>query len=311
MLKTHRSPAVLPQDESVPAHPELGPGHPLVVFGNHSFCAGETDIVRRMTRPHMHSQVELNFLLEGEMTYWFDGRQITVSAGRLVLFWGMIPHQVTDIAEPTRFVCLYVPMSVFLGLPSLSRLREAVFRGAMIEALEIRPFDRELFLGWKRELLGHDREVEGIVRDELTARVRRLDREGWHDLRDGSIAMAGAKGHDGERMQHVERMAAYIAEHALDDIAVEDVARAAGLHPNYAMSIYRRGAGMTISQAIIRHRLDTAQSLLIASDKPISSIAFESGFGSLSRFYAAFAQRFGAQPKEFRKRMQRPSLTRV
>ena len=56
------------RDESVPALPETERGHPLVVFGDHRFCAGETTVVQRMKGPHMHSQIELNFVLEGEMT---------------------------------------------------------------------------------------------------------------------------------------------------------------------------------------------------------------------------------------------------
>ena len=74
-----------------------------------------------MPGPHMHSQVELNFVLSGSMTYWFDGRVLTLSAGRLALFWGMIPHQVTECDEGTTFVVLYVPMAVFLELPDLER----------------------------------------------------------------------------------------------------------------------------------------------------------------------------------------------
>ena len=27
------------RDESIPAHPEGAPGHPLVIFGDHRFCA--------------------------------------------------------------------------------------------------------------------------------------------------------------------------------------------------------------------------------------------------------------------------------
>ncbi len=170
-------------DESVPLRSDGHRSHPLVVFGNHSFCAGTTLNVMPMPSPHMHSQIELNFVLEGEMTYWFDGLTLSVGAGRLALFWGMIPHQVTECQDPTRFVCLYVPMPVILGLPSVSRLREAIFRGAMIEALDIRPFDRDIFLRWREELHGGDEAAADIVRDELTARIRRLDREGWHDLR--------------------------------------------------------------------------------------------------------------------------------
>jgi AraC-like DNA-binding protein len=288
-------------DESVPALPETERGHPLVVFGDHRFCAGEQLDVQCMRGPHMHSQIELNLVLEGEMSYWFDGRRITVGSGRLVLFWGMIPHQVVDRSEPTRFVCLYVPMSVFLGLPAMSRLREAIFRGAVVEALGIKVWDRDIFLRWREELLSGDKQLEQIVREELSARVRRLDREGWHDLREIAPMAVNATSHDAERIVSVERMARFIGEKGLEPIAIDDVARAAGLHPNYAMTLFKRAIGLTIKQSITRHRLDTAQSMLIATDLPVAAIAFDCGFGSLSSFYEAFEGRFHKSPAQFRK----------
>jgi AraC family transcriptional regulator, melibiose operon regulatory protein len=294
-----------PLDESVPLHPDVMPGHPMVVFGDHQFCAGKTLDVLRMPSPHMHSQIEFNFVLEGGMTYWFDGRELTVEAGRLALFWGMIPHQVTATLGRTRFVCLYVPMSVFLGLPTLSRLREAIFRGAVIEPVGARVYDRDMFLGWHADLLSGDTQLEQIVRDELTARVRRIDRDGWRDLRAKAQIAIGNAGHDGERVYHVERMARFIGERCLDDISVEDVSAACGLQANYAMNLYKRSLGTTIKQAIIRHRLDTARSLLIATDRPVAGIAFDCGFNSLSSFYAAFAQRFAVSPAAFRRSFAR------
>lgn len=291
-------------DESVPVHPDHDPRHPLVIFGDHRFCAGESLTVHRMAGPHMHSQIELNFVLTGQMTYWFDGRELTVDEGRLCLFWGMIPHQVTDRKEGTRFVCLYVPMSVFLGLANLSRFRDAVFRGAMIEALEIRSWDRDIFQRWREELLAGDENLTEIVRNELTARVLRIERDGWRDLREEGSAIASFSANDSERVEHIERMLRFIAEHALENISADDVGNAVGLHPNYAMSIFKRAVGHTINQAIVRHRLDTAQSLLISTDLSITDVAFESGFGSVSRFYEAFSQRFVEKPTAFRRRMR-------
>lgn len=292
------------EDESVPVHPDHDPRHPLVIFGDHRFCAGENLTVQRMAGPHMHSQIELNFVLTGQMTYWFDGRELTVDEGRLCLFWGMIPHQVIDRQEGTRFVCLYVPMSVFLGLANLSRFRDAVFRGAMIEALEIRSWDRDIFQRWREELLAGDENLTEIVRNELTARVLRIERDGWRDLREEGSAIASFSANDSERVEHIERMLRFIAEHALDSISADDVGNAVGLHPNYAMSIFKRAVGHTINQAIVRHRLDTAQSLLISTDLSITDVAFESGFGSVSRFYEAFSERFVEKPTAFRRRMR-------
>ena len=299
------------KDESVPAHPDMGRGYPVVIFGDHRFCAGNSLIVQPMPGPHMHSQIELNFVLGGSMTYWFDGRVLTLSAGRLALFWGMIPHQVLECDEGTSFVVLYVPMAAFLELPTLSALRTAIFRGAVIEALDIKPYDSGLFLRWREDLLEGDSQLEQIVKDELTARVRRLDRAGWQDLREVSPVAPRTRhlGHHHDRAVRVETMARFIGEHALEDISTEDVARAADLHPNYAMTLYKRAVGLTIKQSITRHRLDTAQSMLIASDLAVASIAFDCGFGSLSSFYAAFEQRFHNSPAAFRQTYNR--ITKV
>ena len=290
-------------DESVRAHPEMNRGYPVVVFGDHRFCSGKTTKVQRMPGPHMHSQVELNLVLKGKMTYWFDGRELSLTENRLALFWGMIPHQVIDCETNTHFIVLYVPMSVFLELPTLSQLREAIFRGAVIEALDIKSYDQDMFMRWREDLLSGDDQLEQIVRDELTARVRRLDREGWHDLR-AVAPIAGnatAHDHDHDRVLKVERMARYIGEKGLEDIGAEDVAKSVDLHPNYAMTLYKRAMGLTIKQSITRHRLDTAQSMLIATNLPAATIAFDCGFGSLSSFYKAFEQRFHTSPAAFRK----------
>jgi AraC family transcriptional regulator, melibiose operon regulatory protein len=300
--ESRRNTSPTPPSEGVRIHADMGSGYPVEVFGNHQFCAGKSTNVYTMASPHMHSQVELNFLVRGSLTYWYDGRELTLTTGRLALFWGMIPHQVLACEPNTQFVVLYVPMATFIQLPVLSRLREAIFRGAMIEALDIKPYDVDIFQRWRQDLLEDDVQLEQIVRDELSARVRRIDREGWRDLRDLTPLAPHKAWHspDHDRAVRVERMARYISEHALEDIDADLVAGAADLHPNYAMTLYKKAMGLTIKQSITRHRLDTAQSMLIGSDVAVASIAFDCGFGSLSSFYAAFEQRFHKSPAAFR-----------
>ena len=286
----------LPDDESVPAHESLPPGHPLVVFNDHRFSAGRSLEVMCMPGPHMHSQVEINLLLQGDMAYWFDGHEIALEAGRLVMFWGMSPHQVVRCAQGTRFVCLYVPISILFGVPDLRPLREAVFAGAMAACDTVRPFEADLFSGWRLELLGGDPAAENIVGQELVARMRRIAREGWSDLRPAGKPARDGSGAMSVNIRNVQTMARYIGQRACEDIDTADVAAAASLHPNYAMQVFKHSIGLTIHQAILRQRLDTALSLLIATETPVTQVALESGFKSLSSFYDAFAKRFGKRP---------------
>jgi len=288
-------------DESVPVHEDIGRDHPMVIFGDNRLCAGKSLDVHCMPRPHMHSQIEINLVLDGAMTYWFDGRIVKIAAGGLALFWGMMPHQVIEAPDETRFVCFYAPVSMFLGLPTMSRLRQALFDGALIEASQVHSFDKEQFLLWRDDLEHRPEALGALVRDELIARIRRLEIEGWRDLRAVARPAPRDNSHEAERMIPVEAMARYIGENGRKDISVEHVARASGLHPNYAMQLFKRAVGMSLKQAITRHRLDVAQSMLVASDRSISAIAFDCGFKSLSSFYEAFEKRFGTSPAQIRK----------
>jgi AraC-like DNA-binding protein len=282
------------------AHPEPPPGATTVVFDDHRFCAGTRTNVEVMTTPHMHSQFELNYVFEGAMTYWFDDHVVEVRAGTLALFWGMIPHQTVAREPGTHFSCLYIPSALLLGIPSCDTLRTALFDGAFVAARVSPPYEMDLTERWRRDLLTGDPFLEDIVRDEVSARLRRLERDGWHDIRAGAstdpaIGRAAIK-----RIPKVEAMARFIDEYACDDINVAAVARTAGLHPNYAMDLFKRGVGQTMVQYIIRRRLDVASAILVATESTIAETAFRCGFRSLSRFYEAFTSRFGVSPKRYR-----------
>jgi AraC-like DNA-binding protein len=122
-------------------------------------------------------------------------------------------------------------------------------------------------------------------------------------LRRAAAPASAAPGFDAERLSSLEAMTRFIGEEGLRAIQVSDVAKAAGLHPNYAISLFRKAFGITIKQALTRYRLDTAQSMLLATDLSITTVAFDCGFGSLSSFYEAFEKRFSVSPASFRKAM--------
>jgi len=256
---------------------------------------------------HRHSQFEINYLLDGAMTYWFDGREVTVEAGKTAIFWGMVPHQLIRHTPHAQFVCLYIPAAIFVSLHIGDALRSALFGGHLVEPLVAYETDGGMFRRWREDLLSKNPHVEDIVRDELSARLRRIDRDGWRDLR-GTAGTALGSAHRGSPQAHrLEAMARFIGEHSHEDISVADVAAHGGFHPNYAMTLFRNATGLTISQSIARNRLDTAQALLVSSDDDIADIAFAVGYGSLSRFYEAFKARFDMSPARFRRWHRAPT----
>lgn len=277
------------------------PPDPFFVPAN-IFCAGRRKDVLPMPAPHAHSQVELNFMLHGSMIYGFQGQEIPVAAGDFVFFWGAVPHQAISVAPGTTFVCIYMPLEMFLPMPLSPRLSAAVLGGAMVAAEQRQSFEPEQLHRLHAELLGPDTRMKELDRTELEIMLRRVDLLGWRDLTGGQAARLSrgvAQGHE-----KACAMARFMAAKAAQSIGVDDVARAVGLHPNYAMAVFRRALGMTIGGYLTRQRLHIAQQLLVATRTDITSIAFDCGFGSISRFYEAFGQHFGQPPHRYRQSAQ-------
>ena len=260
-----------------------------------------------MDAPHQHSQIELNVLLDGEMTYLFGGREVRLVAGEFAFFWGASPHQSVAVAPGTRFICIYVPFDRFLGLPLSARLTASVMSGGVIAATDATAFDPARFLRLHEELSGDDSSLVELDRAEIEHMLRRVDLTGWRDLLGGQETPAGRPTAHAKAVA----MARFMTEHATKPIDVADVARKTGLHPNYAMTVFRNSFGLTIGTYLLRQRLHRAQALLAATDAPVSAVAFESGFGSVSRFHAAFRENFGISPRRFRAQRSAARAERV
>lgn len=269
------------------------------------------DIMRvaRSTRPalmaeaHVHSEVEVNLVTEGRMNYLFGGHVHALEGGELGVFWGTVPHRTIGLAEPTRYVCLYLPIQGFLAIPAGEAFRKAVLAGHLLVARGTDELDRSLFLRWHRDLEEPDPRRRELVRDELMARLRRVDMEGWRDLSATAVAEPPP---EARRLAKAQRMASYIALHLGEDLYMRDIAAAVHLHPNYAMSLFKDCLGLTVRQYVIRQRLSHAQAMLLSSDRDVTGIAFDCGFGSLSRFYEAFQEAFRTTPRDFRLRHRVP-----
>lgn len=299
-----------------PSNDPHGHGEPkhresTVVFYDHAFSAGHLTEVSAMATPHRHTQFEINHVMSGAMVYAFEGCRIKVKPGATVVFSGMVPHQVTECRPGTAFVCIYVPGGALMDLRIGEALRRSLFGGSFVEARVGLDTDASSFRRWRADLLGGDGQLAAIARDELGARLRRLDHDGWTDRcatrkeresRPGAAAGAAAPGR--WRPDKVEAMTRFIAEHWAGPLRVEDVARAAGLHPNYAMTVFKQAVGLTIADYLARNRLDAARTLLASSDRDVAAVAFASGFGSISQFYEAFRLHFGTSPGAFRRVMR-------
>ncbi|SDR11355.1 AraC-type DNA-binding protein [Rhizobiales bacterium GAS113] len=84
------------------------------------------------------------------------------------------------------------------------------------------------------------------------------------------------------------------------EITLQDLAHEAQMSPFHFLRVFRDCIGMTPHQFVLRTRLQRSAVELRSSDRPVSSIAFDMGFGDLSSFNRRFRRLMGANPTEWR-----------
>jgi AraC-like DNA-binding protein len=163
--------------------------------------------------------------------------------------------------------------------------------------------DERLFEQWRVDLEVPSADTNRIVLLELEARIRRLARSRCISS-DKNAAQDLTPAMRDRSFEKVEQMAIYITENYQKSITATDIAAAAGLHPKYAMTLFRDRCGLTIGEYLAQQRISQAQRLLAATDKKIVDVAFSSGFGSVSQFYDVFTRHCHQSPKDFRRRQK-------
>jgi AraC-like DNA-binding protein len=245
-----------------------------------------------------HGDLELNFIYGGGLRCFVGGRFVELRPGALSVFWAALPHRIIEVEASTELMFVRLPLVTLLRWKLGAAFVRKVLGGEVVVDAQSPGWDAELTRRWVADIASADAVTLHTCELEIEARLRRLAWKRQH--------RTAARASEHKARRQVEAISAFLAENYRGDISTTDIGQAVNLHPNYAMTLFRRECGLSIWQYLIRLRLSHAQLLLLNTDKTVLAIALESGFGSLARFYAAFTRECSTSPGEFRKRRPPP-----
>lgn len=247
--------------------------------------------------------------MRGEVHYRMADHELALSQGDLSLFWGGLPHQMDWSSDDALYAGAHLPLVYFFRLQLPPDVLRRLMGGTTLVARVTGTADYENFPRWFDYVGSNDTLKQEHAVDEL---LLRLDRVRFDPFRMVSGKMAGEQNtgaFDHQSSRVVEAMCGYIAESFRDDISAADIGGKVGLHPKYAMGVFRRTTGMTLNAYINLLRLSYAQARLMEDDANVLHIAMDSGFGSLSAFSKSFRRLAGVSPSDFRReRGSRPPV---
>ena len=244
-----------------------------------------------------HNEIELNFVPNGVLSYFFHNRYVAIPTERLSLFWGLIPHRVIDYSGGDYYFVATIPLVTFLGWKLPEWFVGDVLRGNVMtdSNKDFAIHDIFMFGNWIKDLTSGR---EDVMLQEAKSRLMRMAAE-----QTGANAISCSC----KEMSKIDEIAIFIAQNYTLPIKAADIGNAVGLHPDYANAIFKKTFGRTMMEHVTMERITHAQRMLILSDNNILQIAYDCGFNSISSFNIAFMKINHCTSREYRKYNSSPN----
>ena len=107
-------------------------------------------------------------------------------------------------------------------------------------------------------------------------------------------------------LQLIENILCYIDEHLDENITFERMAEVFGYSPFHFHKLFSSVTGQTITDYLRKRRLMHAHKELCETDKTITDICYDNGFGSIQSFNRVFKATYNMLPSDVRK--QKPKI---
>lgn len=97
-----------------------------------------------------------------------------------------------------------------------------------------------------------------------------------------------------------EKMSHYVALHYREEISLTEVAELLHSNASYLSRLYKKKAGVNLSDDVVLKRIEKAKECLLVTDMKINDISDYVGFNDPAYFARMFRKKTGLSPKEYK-----------
>ncbi|HEX9512020.1 MAG TPA: AraC family transcriptional regulator [Puia sp.] len=272
----------------------------LQLPAGHSFLLKVFDELAFTAPYHFHPEYELTLITEGRGKRYTGHHMADFSAGDLVLIGPHLPHcwKLEESGHPAGAIVIqFAPDflgSEFFSKAGFSLIRKLLQNSACgiqfpqegrgtpeerIKSLATEKNDFRKLIGLLEILQELALASNAILLDtgRITGELSPIDQERIHPI------------------------FAYLVENFRGEVSLDNASAAIGMTPNAFCRYFKKITRKTFMETVIEYRLNYATQQLLQTNKPISAICFDSGFGDISHFYKMFRSRMQLSPSNYRR----------
>lgn len=268
-----------------------------VIYEQLSQNSENSILYRRFSNPridapfHYHPEIELTYMEESHGRR-FVGSQINdFSPGDLVLLGENVPHTWVDSVGGNSYVIQFKKNVINWNLPEMNSIEQLInkalsgilIKGATREKIvkkinmdNMNAFEKFLNVLEILQILAHSDELELI---------------------DTTFSSYEFSVSDNERFKKVY---GYIIKNYQNEIDLNTISSIANLTPTAFCRYFKKITRKTLIEVVTEFRIKHACQLLTTTEKTVSDVCFESGFGNLSYFNKEFKKEMGLSPLKYK-----------
>jgi AraC-like DNA-binding protein len=279
----------------------------LQTSSGHSFLVRKFNKLGFDAPYHFHEEFELTYILHGSGKRYVGSHMEPFADGDLVLLGSNLPHcwkLEADDKEGSEASAIVIQFSPnFLGddvfnkpeFQNIKKLLEKSASGMSFNAGTRDAANRSL-----KHLAGEKNNFRMLI--SLLEILQRLAVSNEYTLLDQQRSVAEQSKAEQERINPV---IAYLVENFRGQVSLDVASGIAHMTPNAFCKYFKKITRKTFMETVIGYRLNYATQQLVQTDKPISEISFDSGFGDVSHFYKMFKHKMHQSPLNYRKNFMR------
>ncbi len=229
--------------------------------------------------PMFHPHGEILYVTKGTIPITVDGKSHLLQAGEIAVLFPYLTHAYEDSPEAAVLILLFDPRetafdnTLLSHKPTCCHAEGATLQPLMERAVEMVKRSRP------KTAMAYVNAILGELLEVLTLEP-----------------------HNGPTGDMTVQVLSYCAEHFAEDITVSSLAAALYISESYVSKLFSRHLGCSFREHINALRIHKAQSLLEATDLPVSSIMTHCGFQNQSTFNRTFRNATGLSPRQYRNR---------
>lgn len=284
------------KDQSEVLHYD-NPDFPVFMRKNHIVQPDELEDVFI----HWHDEVELIFVLSGDIGYLINGERIAIRAGEGVFVNSRQLHRILGGTSDCELLCLiFSPMLICASKHVTSKFVQSILSAGDLPYIFLTS-DVE----WQRNILQkvasvYQSTINGEEELEIMAHLYHM----WH------LIVRNMKGLERKNTAHndlmyVKTMIEFIQTSYEERVSLQDICECGNMGKNKCTSLFWKYTNMSPVDYVRHYRVEKGIELLKYSHMTITEIAYATGFSGASYFAETFRKYMGCSPVQFREKYKK------